>query len=907
MASKDGQTLPTKEGSLFRQVVKFYETKQYKKAIKAADQVLKKFPDHGETLAMKGLTLNNMDPSKKEEAYELARRGIKNNLKSHVTWHVYGLLYRGDQNYDEAIKCYKNALRIDKENYQILRDLSNLQIQMRDISGFVETRTTMLGLKASNKSHWISFAIAHHLNGSHQLAAHALKTYEDMQEEVPPSEAYEHSEMILYRALVLEEGGQTQEALAYLDASKDLIKDRIGLLEQRGRLLLKLPEEREAAEDVYRKLLALNPDNHRYHEGLRAALQLEPDENGQWSEEQLQRLEELYDQLAKQYSRSNAVQRIPLNFKVGVAFEDAADAYVRKFLNKGIPSLFSDLKAIYRDPAKRDSLGSLMQRLLKSLENTGFLPPLRNHDSGPQPPGPQAKLWALYYLAQHYDKLGQTGDALAAVQRCIEEAPDLPDVYTVQSRIAKHAGDLEAAVAAACKAESLDLADRYLNSSAAKALFRAGRIEDAEAMAAKFTKHGDQLNGLTEMQCMWYEIECGNAYMRRREYGKALKKLLAVVKHFEDFQEDQFDFHSYCVRKMTLRAYVEMLRMEDNLHHNVFYSKAAWAAIQVYLELDRAPASAANAASAQDAADAKLSPEELKRLKQKRRKEQQKQKKEAESAAAAQKKEAEAAKAASKEKGGTPKKQAGVAAKEKDTDPDGDQLAKVADPLAEAVKLVRTLKEFSADRLQTHLLAFEVYLRRGKLLLALQAVKRALQVSGANHPQVHCLVVRFCQAAESQQEAVKEEPVVAEVINSEVQQLLAGKSLAEYNQGFLEQHGSDSLLHRAAAAEMMALLDPNSKAKAVQVIVKRGGLVGGGVAADALRHADAVAVHALLQDTLGDSAAAQEWKQRCSKVFRWSGFFEGADRLHLDVTTTDTAAAQANGVADAMKKVSLSN
>ena len=65
-----------------------------------------------------------------------------------------------------------------------------------------------------------------------------------------------------------------------------------------------------------------------------------------------------------------------------------------------------------------------------------------------------------------------------------------------------------------------DCVGRYLNSSAAKALFRAGRIEEAETMAAKFTKHGDQLNGLTEMQCMWYEIECGNAYIRRREYGK---------------------------------------------------------------------------------------------------------------------------------------------------------------------------------------------------------------------------------------------------------------------------------------------------------------------------------------------------------------------------------------------------
>ena len=53
MAAKDNQLLPSKEQGLFRQVVKYYETKQYKKALKAADQVLKKFPDHGETLSMK--------------------------------------------------------------------------------------------------------------------------------------------------------------------------------------------------------------------------------------------------------------------------------------------------------------------------------------------------------------------------------------------------------------------------------------------------------------------------------------------------------------------------------------------------------------------------------------------------------------------------------------------------------------------------------------------------------------------------------------------------------------------------------------------------------------------------------------------------------------------------------------
>lgn len=35
-----------------------------------------------ETLAMKGLTLNCL--GKKEEAYELVRRGLRNDLKSHV-------------------------------------------------------------------------------------------------------------------------------------------------------------------------------------------------------------------------------------------------------------------------------------------------------------------------------------------------------------------------------------------------------------------------------------------------------------------------------------------------------------------------------------------------------------------------------------------------------------------------------------------------------------------------------------------------------------------------------------------------------------------------------------------------------------------------------------------------------
>jgi N-alpha-acetyltransferase 15/16, NatA auxiliary subunit len=74
-----GRPLPKKEADLFKNVVKHYELKQYKKAIKLADTILKKFPKHGETLAMKGLTLNYM--SKRDDAHTLVKEGLMNDVR----------------------------------------------------------------------------------------------------------------------------------------------------------------------------------------------------------------------------------------------------------------------------------------------------------------------------------------------------------------------------------------------------------------------------------------------------------------------------------------------------------------------------------------------------------------------------------------------------------------------------------------------------------------------------------------------------------------------------------------------------------------------------------------------------------------------------------------------------------
>ncbi|MED6166025.1 N-alpha-acetyltransferase 16, NatA auxiliary subunit [Stylosanthes scabra] len=126
----------------------------------------------------------------------------------------------------------------------------------------------------------------------------------------------------------------------------------------------------------------------------------------------------------------------------------------------------------------------------------------------------------------------------------------------------------------------MDLADRYVNSECVKRMLQADQVALAEKTAVLFTKDGDQHNNLHDMQCMWYELASGESYFHQGDLGRALKKFLAVEKHYADITEDQFDFHSYCLRKMTLRTYVEMLKFQDRLHSHVYFEKAAAGAIR---------------------------------------------------------------------------------------------------------------------------------------------------------------------------------------------------------------------------------------------------------------------------------------------------------------------------------------
>jgi len=76
-------------------------------------------------------------------------------------------------------------------------------------------------------------------------------------------------------------------------------------------------------------------------------------------------------------------------------------------------------------------------------------------------------------------------------------------------------------------------------------IFFFSQVTQADTTIALFTKDGDTGSNLLDMQCMWYELECGASAMRTGDYGRALKNFKHVEKHFSDIQEVPCNIYIY--------------------------------------------------------------------------------------------------------------------------------------------------------------------------------------------------------------------------------------------------------------------------------------------------------------------------------------------------------------------------
>ena len=197
-------------------------------------------------------------------------------------------------------------------------------------------------------------------------------------------------------------------------------------------------------------------------------------------------------------------------------------------------------------------------------------------------------MWTLLILGQLEAHLHHTSEALGFLDRAIAHTPTCYDVYVEKAKILRRSGALREAAATLGIAWSLDKADRYMNTKYVKYLLRAGNVEEANRVVGYWTKPGvPPREDLFSIQACWFEVNAGEASLREGDVVHANKLFNNVTKHFDGYVVDQFDFHSYILRKSTIFAYLRFIHYVDRIYEHPYYIRAAIGALQCALRLSQ--------------------------------------------------------------------------------------------------------------------------------------------------------------------------------------------------------------------------------------------------------------------------------------------------------------------------------
>ncbi|QPG74149.1 hypothetical protein FOA43_001473 [Brettanomyces nanus] len=592
-----------KDDNHFREALRLYEAKQYKKTVKTLDGILKRNPQHYESFSLKGLALYYSNLPEKGQALEYINKGISKGSTDPVVCHITGLYYRAVKNYKEAAKWYDAAMKNNSSNKGILRDLSSCLTQIRDYKHLVTPRLGYLEDQPAYRANWTAAAVAHYLNGQYKNAENVLTKIEELiSDHLADADMFEHSECLLFKNRIIYASGDVERAYDHLLVleKEGQVGDGLKLQEYKAQYLEELGKP-EQASFVYRKLLQRNSDNVSYYYSLERCL-------GTDKMSVSVRLA-LYEKLSKFYPRADPPQFIPLLFLKGEMFAKKAEQYILGQLRRGVPATFVNVKPLYKRKSNQEVLYKIVRKFYdgESKEN------------------PLTRCWTGYYLAQHYYRLREYSKALEMIEEVICTTPTLVELYIVKARIFKRLNKLELAADTMDKARRLDLQDRFVNCKATKYFLRADKVSKAVDTVSLFTRNEGTPNGVQDlhmMQCVWFLTESAEAYFRLykldlkewqekyykegseenpdhiyllarenfrkkliRTLGLAIKRYRAVIKVFEEYEDDQFDFHHYSMRKGTPRTYLNMLHWEDELYHQPLFLRSAVGITKLYMEV----------------------------------------------------------------------------------------------------------------------------------------------------------------------------------------------------------------------------------------------------------------------------------------------------------------------------------
>ncbi|KAL7716584.1 NMDA receptor-regulated protein [Entamoeba marina] len=525
---KQQQAIPRQLDDILKSGVKHYGNKQYKKAKDNCIKVLNQFPSNGEAYCLLAASEYSAAPDKVNVDDILARmkKGLTFNFESTTSWHLYGIILRTEKHYVDACKTFKRLTILDKTNLAIQRELYSLQIHTGDYRSAFDTRNILLSSKTDNETNWIAKAVSAHLYGKLDIALESLNVYRKqfIKSSTP---AVEQSEILVYNISLLKEKKNYKEALEMLTKNEHSIVDKIGYFERKADLEL-LCDEKQQAFDTYLSLLAMNPDKVDYYYGIASALGVTVTS----LEDKLEQFLDICKKFSKKDDDTSSVmmlRALPMNESFKTSFKKMFDQVDSKtYYSIDAEQKYSEFTTL---------LGSLVTELTDS-EDIKFA------------------------------KLTDT-------QRLLKEGKTQTIEYLcVKARVLKLQGKLTEAAEAMDSARELDKADRYLANRAAKYYFRSGDIDKGLDRFKLFVRKPGKNEGpekfdenIDDLEVVWFISEYAEALFKAGRLDEAEKAAKRVLKAYKNYLDDLFDFHSY-IFTQTVKNYANSpykLRAEEIL------------------------------------------------------------------------------------------------------------------------------------------------------------------------------------------------------------------------------------------------------------------------------------------------------------------------------------------------------
>lgn len=349
------------------------------------------------------------------------------------------------------------------------------------------------------------------------------------------------------------------------------------ILDKQSLLLIRIEasfaaSKEEEAQLFTKTLLDFMPENFEYQKLFYKAHGVSDLFNPSNTGKSLELLRKLKQTLSSSYCSLLTVHELVLveeSEEFGLLFLD----YFIKQTEKAVPSIFSQIKRVYDNPKKVEKIQKVLEESMKSLKESG------KYSNGDEAGSSLSYLWSLYVFSQHLLEIGQYKKALDVINQAIDHTPTFIELYIVKARIYKRQGAFSEAAIHMKKARSLDYSDRYLSNKASRYLLRAGSTKEADAIIKSFIRDAGPESSIHDLQVMWFEQELAEAYIRKGHFGPGLRQTRFIYEHFEDMEEDQFDFHSYCMRKYTFQAYQDLVRSIGKFRNYRFFAQAGYLAL----------------------------------------------------------------------------------------------------------------------------------------------------------------------------------------------------------------------------------------------------------------------------------------------------------------------------------------